>query len=69
MASAPRPTGSKSFSSQRSTEDTDGNLPDEIADIRLHHKQAYTYIAKALEIDESSVDGKFCKYKLLPVQR
>jgi hypothetical protein len=32
----------------------DGSIPQVIADIRRHHKQAYAYIDKALRIDESA---------------
>ena len=59
MASGSNATGSRSFRSQRSTEEVDCSLPEEIVNVRLHHKQAYTYIAKALEIDESSLDGNY----------
>lgn len=44
---------SKPYKNQNSVDETDGDLPEEIANLRAHHKQAYGYIAKALEIDEA----------------
>ena len=38
--------------SQNSVDESDEGLPGEIVSLRAHHKQAYGYIAKALEIDE-----------------
>lgn len=42
----------KPWKTQNSVDETDDGLPEEIIDLRAHHKQAYGYIAKALEIDE-----------------
>lgn len=38
--------------SQNSVDESDEGLPGEIVNLRAHHKQAYGYIAKALQIDE-----------------
>lgn len=38
--------------SQNSVDESDEGLPGEIVSLRAHHKQAYGYIAKALQIDE-----------------
>lgn len=35
-----------------SVDETDDDLPEDIINLRAHHKQSYSYIAKALEIDE-----------------
>jgi hypothetical protein len=40
--------------SKKEDDNTDGSIPQAIADIRRHHKQAYAYIDKALKIDESA---------------
>ena len=48
---------SKPYKNQNSIDETDDDLPGEIANLRAHHKQAYGYIAKALEIDE---EGGMC---------
>lgn len=45
-------TPSKPFKNQNSLDETDDGLPEEILNLRTHHKQAYGYITKALEIDE-----------------
>lgn len=45
-------TPPKPCKTQNSLDETDDNLPMEIVNLRTHHKQAYSYIAKALEIDE-----------------
>lgn len=37
---------------QNSVDETEDGLPEEIGRLRAHHKQAYDYILKALEIDE-----------------
>lgn len=51
MASrSPRDRGP--YKSQNSVDESDDGLPGEIISLRAHHKQAYGYIAKALEIDE-----------------
>ena len=42
----------KPCKTQNSVDETDDGLPGEIVNLRAHHKQAYGYIAKALEIDE-----------------
>ena len=34
--------------------ENDAEIPEAIANIRRHHKQAYSYIAKALNIDETA---------------
>ena len=49
-------TPSKPFKNQNSLDETDDGLPEEILNLRTHHKQAYGYITKALEIDEE--EGK-----------
>ncbi|EDO29570.1 predicted protein [Nematostella vectensis] len=36
----------------QSSEDNEDGLPAEIFNVRRHHKQAYAYIARALEVDE-----------------
>lgn len=46
------PRDRKPYKSQNSVDETEDGLPREIANLRAHHKQAYGYIAKALEIDE-----------------
>ncbi|KAL9952617.1 hypothetical protein ACROYT_G039893 [Oculina patagonica] len=46
------PRDRKPCKSQNSVEDSEDGLPGEIVRLRGHHKQAYGYIAKALEIDE-----------------
>ena len=48
-----RPSGN-----QGSDINGDDSVPQVIADIRRHHKQAYAFIDKALRIDESA--GKIC---------
>lgn len=45
-------TPPKPCKTQNSLDETDDDLPMEIVNLRAHHKQAYSYIAKALEIDE-----------------
>ena len=51
MASrSPRDRGP--WKSQNSVDESDEGLPGDIVSLRAHHKQAYGYIAKALEIDE-----------------
>lgn len=61
-AGKPRPpfmasrTPSKPFKNQNSVDETDDGLPEEIVNLRTHHKQAYGYITKALAIDEE--EGK-----------
>ena len=50
-------TPSKPFKNQNSLDETDDGLPEEILSLRTHHKQAYGYITKALEIDEE--EGKW----------
>ena len=49
-------TPSKPFKNQNSLDETDDGLPEKILNLRTHHKQAYGYITKALEIDEE--EGK-----------
>ena len=62
LARKPRPpvmasrTPSKPFKNQNSVDETDDGLPEEILNLRRHHKQAYGCITKALEIDEE--EGK-----------
>ena len=45
-------TPPKPCKTQNSLDETDDSLPEEIINLRVHHKQAYEFIAKALEIDE-----------------
>lgn len=42
----------KPIKPQNSVDETEDGLPEEIGRLRAHHKQAYDYILKALEIDE-----------------
>ena len=42
----------KAIRPQNSVDETEDGLPEEIGRLRAHHKQAYDYILKALEIDE-----------------
>lgn len=48
--------GNKGRSSRNQSSDVNGDdsVPQVIADIRRHHKQAYAFIDKALRIDESA---------------
>ncbi|KAJ7376494.1 hypothetical protein OS493_034230 [Desmophyllum pertusum] len=46
------PRDGKPYKPQSSVDEIDDGLPGEIVSLRAHHKQAYGYIAKALEIDE-----------------
>ena len=46
------PRDRKPCKSQNSLDENEDGLPGEIVCLRSHHKQAYGYIAKALEIDE-----------------
>lgn len=53
MASrSPREGSGRPYKPQNSLDECDDGLPKEIANLRAYHKQAYGYIAKALEIDE-----------------
>lgn len=45
-------TPPKPIRPQISVDETEDGLPEEIGRLRAHHKQAYDYILKALEIDE-----------------
>lgn len=45
-------TPPKPWKTQNSVDETDDSLPEEIINLRVHHKQAYDFIAKALQIDE-----------------
>ena len=53
--------------SQLSLEETDDDLPQEIVKLRTHHKQAYGYIAKALEIDEEGGKLLMSGFQLISV--
>ncbi|XP_058954902.2 spastin-like [Pocillopora verrucosa] len=52
MASGSPRDGRRPCKSQSSLDEGDDGLPRDIANLRAYHKQAYGYIAKALEIDE-----------------
>ena len=47
-------TPPKPYKTQNSMDEIDDSLPEEIINLRMHHKQAYDFIAKALEIDEEA---------------
>ncbi|XP_022808307.1 spastin-like isoform X1 [Stylophora pistillata] len=52
MASRSPRDGKRPCKSQSSFDEFEDDLPKDIAHLRAYHKQAYGYIAKALEIDE-----------------
>ena len=59
MASRSPRDGRRPCKTQSSLDEGDDGLPRDIANLRAYHKQAYGYIAKALEIDEEGGQNYF----------